>query len=127
MDIITISSLLLGVYAFALAALTLRTYITSNNAEYVIGARNLGLFPTICSMLAGQYNGGGVFFFFTFGILFGYGLLWFGLGFVVGYLVLSLFAKIVHEEGVTYNDINVPDIINRRCLLYTSPSPRDRG
>lgn len=112
MDLITISTLLLVAYASALAILTLHTHITSNSSDYMIGGRRLGLFPTICSMLAGQFSGGGVFFSFTFGLLFGYGLMWVGVGFAIGYFILSLFTKTVHHESTAYNDINVPDIIH---------------
>lgn len=115
----SISIIILGSYLFILTILAVRAYISQDHNGYVIGERNLGLFTTVCSMLAGQFNGGGVFFTFTLGLMLGFGQLWTGFGFLLGYIVLSFFAKTVNEESKTHNDINVPDLLNRRIGIYT--------
>ncbi len=119
MDTATISAIVIASYFFILAAYSYVSYLKQSSQGYVIGERNFGLFTTVCSMLAGQFNGGGVFFIFTFGLMIGYGQLWFALGFLAGYIVISFFAKEVHEEGKKYGDINVPDILKRRIGSYT--------
>ncbi len=108
------SLILFSIYIIVLAGLSLYSYFHQNTDNYVIGGRNLGFFSTTCSMLAGQFNGGGVFIVISIGVTLGYAGLWFGVGFMIGYILLSLFAKRVHDEGVLYNDINVPDILKRR-------------
>lgn len=108
-----------SVYIAILAVLSFTAYRKENQDGYIIGQRKLGVFSTVCSMLAGQFNGGGVFFTFTFGIIVGYGKLWIGLGVFLGYLLLSFFASTVYEEGKKHGDINVPDILKRRIGKYT--------
>lgn len=105
---------LIAGYAAIVLGLAFWAHKQQNYKGYIIGNRELGWFTTTCSMLAGQFNGGGVFLIFTLGLMVGYGMIWFGLGFVAGYVVLALLAKKVHAEGQVYGDVNVPDIIERR-------------
>ncbi len=105
---------LLVVYILAIIGLTWNARNKEDYQGYIIGNRSLGFFTTTCSMLAGQFNGGGVFLIFTFGLLFGFGLMWFSLGFVIAYIIMAIFARHVYEEGLKHKDINVPDIIHRR-------------
>ncbi len=114
MTLLTYSLIFLGAYIALLLFLTLHAYLQKDHAGYIIGNRNQNLFSTTCSMLAGQFNGGGVFIIITMGLAAGYGLLWIPVGFLAGYILLACFAKKVHAEGLSYNDVNVPDILSRR-------------
>ncbi len=119
MNLSQYSILLLTIYVLIVLVLALWSGHKASHQGYVIGNRNLGLFSTICSMLAGQFNGGGVFIIFTFGLTIGYGQFWFAMGFILGYIVLALCAKKVHYEGKIYGDVNVPDILARRVGRLT--------
>lgn len=113
------SIFLISLYAIVVLCLAFWANKQQDHKGYIIGNRELGWFTTTCSMLAGQFNGGGVFLIFTFGLMVGYGLFWFSWGFVAGYIVLTLLANKVHQEGNLYEDVNVPDIIDRRIGALT--------
>ncbi len=119
MTLLAYALFFLALYILILFALSFRAYTKQSHEGYVIGSRNLGVFSTTCSMLAGQFNGGGVFILLTLGLLVGYGLLWFPLGTLLGYIFLSFFAKTIHTEGILYQDVNVPDILHRRIGSLT--------
>lgn len=114
MDALTLySSLMLAAYAIILLGLGYWAYRQENHAGYVIGNRNIGLFTTLCSLLAGQFNGGGVFLTFFFAMTIGFGGLLGGLGFTIGYFIIACFAKKIRTDSEKYGDVTVPDFINR--------------
>lgn len=114
-DLILYSIILFTIYIGALIALSFFSTRGEDGKSYVIGNRNIGLFTTTCSMLAGQFNGGGVFFIITFGALFGFGMSFVAsIGFLIGYVIQALLAKNIRKEAGQYGDITVPDLLNRR-------------
>ena len=39
----------------------------------------------------------------------------------------DLAKKLLDKKQIKYQEINIQDDPSQSCLLYTSPSPRDRG
>lgn len=111
------SLLFLGFYILLLVVVSIIANRESDSG-FIIGNREIGYGGTISSLLAGQFNAGGVFIIFTFTALMGYGTILFSLSFILPYMILAFFSRRLYTEAKENQYLMPTDFVRQRlgCL-----------
>ena len=109
-DFLIYTSIGLGLYFLSLVLLTLHARYVDKGYGYVIGHREVGILPTMASIIAGLREGGGLMIWISMGAGLAFGSLWLALGILAGFSLLYLCAgwgrRLAGEENfITLHDL----------------------
>jgi Na+/proline symporter len=107
-------------YLIVLAIVAFRSTRRETTEGYAIGARRVGLLPTIASLAAGFRDGAGLAVWVSFAYFFGLGALWLTVGMAVGLVVLAMRAAWLRDRAAVAGYITVGDMIRERIGFRTA-------
>ena len=108
-------SIAFGAYLLVLIAITWRSRGAATGPDgFVLGNRQVGLLGTMASQQVSITDGTGFIILVSLGASMGFGLLWFGVGTSVAYLLLAWQARRVRVFAEKANYVTVSDLIRDR-------------
>lgn len=103
--------LILGGYLIALIAVTLVSARKESGQEYMIGARRVGAFPIMASLVGNLRDGAGVAAWVLLSAFFGFGAIWLTIGLCAGLAVLAVWAPRIRQLAAERDYVSVSQLI----------------
>ncbi len=122
MDAQTLTFLLLAIYALLVLGISWGYRTREKDVGFAIGARKVGLWPTIGSLIGGFRDGGGVAIWVFAGAAFYYPLYWVIIGATGAFLVYTFLSPFLRRLGAKKNYITQSDFIKDRLGPLTEKS-----
>ena len=110
----------IALYILAMVWIAIRAAKQQNHEGYIIGARNVGLIPTVGSLASSFRDGMGIVFWVQFGYMTGYGGLWLIAGVLLGLLIVAGFGPRVRKIALENNYITVGQMLRAQVGVVTT-------